>query len=71
MNIQYMTQLKENPVLEGFKIEGFLWIKLNRLNKNIIMGKSFQKHLENFYFWLEILIILPLMVLTERDLHKI
>ncbi|MGO4707781.1 hypothetical protein AB4Y90_01450 [Chryseobacterium sp. 2TAF14] len=50
MTIQYLTKVIENPVLEVLKNRTLSIEKIEKLEKNIIRVKNFQKPLENIYF---------------------
>ncbi|TXF79491.1 SMI1/KNR4 family protein [Chryseobacterium sp.] len=50
MNIEYMTQVKENPVLEGFKNRSFSLDKIKQIEQKFNHGKEFPKAFREFLF---------------------
>ena len=50
MNIEYMIQVKENPVLEGFKNRGFSLDKIKQIEQKFNQGKEFPKAFREFLF---------------------
>ncbi|KAA5533896.1 hypothetical protein [Paenimyroides baculatum] len=62
MIIKYLLKVSQNPKLDGFKNSPLSIEEIEKLKKNTIKEKNFLKLLENIYFLLEILIILPLMI---------